>query len=238
VSLSDPEVVARNYASEDRLLARRSIYESSEGPSALDVLWDRIAETAPQRVLEVGPGPGELAERIAAELGADVLAIDVSPRMVELTRARGIDARVGDVQALPFADASFDLVVAAWVLFHPSDLDRALSEIARVLRPGGRLTAATNSEVHLEELWALVGIERMTYSFSAENAERSLGAHFTDVSTYPVEGAVTFADTATARDYVASSIICGHLADRVPDLSSPLRARRKNAIFVAENPRR
>jgi len=234
VTLDDPSVVARDYATETRLLDRRSIYEASEGPSALDVLWKRIAEAEPLRVLEVGPGPGELAERIAKELGADVVAIDVSPRMVELTRGRGIDARIGDVQALPFDDASFDLVVAAWVLFHPSDLDRALSEIARVLRPGGRLIAATNSEVHLEELWKLVGAGRITYSFSAENAEAFLRVHFANVSTYPVEGWVTFADTATARNYVASSIICGHLADRVPDLSEPLRARRKNAVFVAE----
>jgi SAM-dependent methyltransferase len=234
VTLNDPAVVARDYANETRLLDRRSIYETSEGPSALDVLWDRIVEAEPRRVLEVGPGPGELSERIAKELRADVVAIDSSPRMVELTRNRGIDAHMGDVQDLPFDDAGFDLVVAAWVLFHPSDLDRALTEIARVLLPGGRLIAATNSEIHLVELWTLVGIERMTYSFSAENAERSLRAHFATVSTYSVDGWVTFADTATVRSYVASSIICWHLADRVPDLTAPLRARRKNAIFVAE----
>jgi SAM-dependent methyltransferase len=120
------------------------------------------------------------------------------------------------------------------VLFHPADLDRALGEIDRVLRPGGRLIAATNSELHLQELWSLIGVERITYSFSAENAERALRAHFGNVSTYSVEGWVTFSDTTTARDYVSSSIICRHLADRVPDLTEPLRARRSNAIFVAE----
>jgi SAM-dependent methyltransferase len=234
VTLDDPEVVRRDYASESRLLARRSIYQTSEGPNALDVLWERIAEARPRRVLEVGPGPGELSERMAAELGADVVAVDVSPRMVELARGRGIDARLGDVQELPFEDAGFDLVVAAWVLFHPADLDRALGEIDRVLRPGGRLIAATNSELHLQELWSLIGVERITYSFSAENAERALRAHFGNVSTYSVEGWVTFSDTTTARDYVSSSIICRHLADRVPDLTEPLRARRSNAIFVAE----
>lgn len=233
MTLNDPAVVARDYADETRFLGRRSIYESSEGPSALDVLWDLIVEAEPRHVLEVGPGPGELAERIARQLAVSVMAIDVSPRMVELTRARGIDARVGDVQALPFEDSSFDLVVAAWVLFHPADLDRALSEIARILQPAGRLIAATNSEVHLGELWKLVGADRISYSFSAENAEGPLRAHFADVVTYPVEGWVTFADTASARQYVSSSIICGDLADRVPDLAEPLRARRKNAILVA-----
>jgi SAM-dependent methyltransferase len=234
VTLDDPAVVARDYATEARLLGRRSIYETSEGPNTLDLIWDRIVEAGSRRILEVGPGPGELAERMAKELGADVVAIDVSPRMVELTRARGIDARLGDVQALPFEDAEFDLVVAAWVLFHPADLDLALSEIARVLRPGGRLIAATNSQEHLAELWRLVGAYPITYSFSAENAARSLRAHFPDVSAEEVEGWVTFADTATARDYVSSSIICAHLADRVPELAEPLRARRKNAVFVAQ----
>jgi len=234
VTLNDPEVVRRDYASESRLLDRRSIYETSEGPSTLDVLWDRIAEAAPERVLEVGPGPGELSERMATELGAEVLAIDVSERMVELCRARAVDARLGDVQALAFEDASFDLVVAAWVLFHPEDLDRALSEIARVLRPGGRLIAATNSELHLIELWQLLGIERTRYSFGAENGERSLRDHFASVTTHVVEGAVSFADAAVVRNYVASSILYGHLADRVPEVTEPLRARRKNAVFVAK----
>jgi SAM-dependent methyltransferase len=234
VSLSDPEVTRNEYASESSLLGRRSIYDTSDGPSPLDVLWKRIAEFAPRRVLEVGPGPGELSERMANELGAEVVAIDISPRMVELTRERGIEARVGDVQDLPFADATFDLVVAGWVLFHPPDLDRAVSEISRVLRPGGRLVAATNSESHLRELWELVGIERIGYSFSAENAESALRPHFADVTTYPVEGWVTFADRAKVRDYVASSITHRHLVDNVPELPAPLRVRRKNAVFVAE----
>jgi SAM-dependent methyltransferase len=235
VSLSDPEVTRSEYASESRLLGRRSIYDKSEGPSPLDVLWDRIAEAEPGRVLEVGPGPGELSERMANELGVEVVAVDISPRMVELTRERGIDARVGDVQELPFPDASFDLVVAAWVLFHPPDLDRAMREIARVLRPGGRLVAATNSEAHLQELWELVGIERIGYSFSAENAADALRPYFADVRMYPVEGWVTFADTAMVRDYVASSIVHRHLADSVPDLAASLRVRRRSAVFVAEN---
>ena len=233
MSLSDPDIVARDYASEARLLERRSIYENAEGPDAREVVWRYVAAARPSQVLEVGPGPGELSERIVRELSADVVAIDVSPRMVELTRARGIHALVGDVQDLPFSDGEFDLVVAAWVLFHPADLDRALSEIERVLVPGGRLVAATNSERHLEELWELVAGHH-SYSFSAENGASALKRHFRSVAVELVEGWVTFADTATARGYVASSIVCSHLADRLPELSESLRARRRNAVFVAE----
>ena len=88
-------------------------------------------------MLEVGCGWGELAEWIARDTGAEVVAVDLSPRMVELARERGVDARVADVQQLPFADGEFDLVVAAWMLYHVPDLDRGLGG-ARARAPSRR----------------------------------------------------------------------------------------------------
>ena len=138
MSLSDPQLVKREYASETGLLSRRAIYqnavyESSDGP--LEVTFATIAALEPRSLLEVGCGPGEMAERIGRELAANVVAVDASPRMVELARTLGVDARVGDVQDLAFDDGSVDVVLAAWVLFHVPDLDRGLREIARVLKP-------------------------------------------------------------------------------------------------------
>ena len=66
--IDDPEVVAREYASEERLAARnRTFRELLEGPSAEDEALRAVAEVAPRRVLEVGCGTGELAERLARE---------------------------------------------------------------------------------------------------------------------------------------------------------------------------
>ena len=73
-------------------------------------------------MIEVGCGWGELAEWIARDTGAEVIALDLSPRMVELARERVLDARVGDVQELPFGDGEFDCAVAAWMLYHVADL--------------------------------------------------------------------------------------------------------------------
>jgi SAM-dependent methyltransferase len=235
VSLSDPEVVRSEYATEAGLEARRAVYDDRVGPDPRDVLWKELATAAPRRVLEVGPGPGELSERIQQELGADVLAIDVSERMVELTRARGVDARVGDVQDLPFENEAFDVVVAAWVLFLVPDLDRGLAEIARVLRQGGRLVAVTNSENHLAEARAHAGVSmvgRMT--FSRENGESALRRHFARVERTDVDGAVTFVDGDAIRAYVRSLITWKHAADGVPELAEPLQATTRNTVFVAE----
>src|SRR5205823_13608729 len=110
------------------------------------------------------------------ELGVELVGIDQSQAMVEIQRAQGIEARVGDVQALPFADGEFDLVVAAWMLYHVPDLDRGLAEIARVLRPGGVLVAATNSLQHMQELWDLARRERLAHArtLRSESGEESL----------------------------------------------------------------
>ena len=139
--IDDPAWVREQYASEDKLAARKSAYAKIEGPDTLELVFRAVAECRPQRVLEVGGGEGELATRIVNELGGELVGIDRSERMVEIQQSKGIDARVGDVDQLPFDDEEFDTAVAAWMLYHTSDLDRALLELARVLQPGRRLVA-------------------------------------------------------------------------------------------------
>jgi SAM-dependent methyltransferase len=238
VTIHDPEVVRREYASEAGLRARSSVYQGLAGPDARDVAFGAVREAVPRRVLEVGCGWGEFAARIRDELGVDVIALDLSPRMVELARERGIDARVGDVQELPFESASFDCAVANWMLYHVPDVDRALAELARVLRAGGRLVAATNSERHLEELWGLVGRDKKAEArhFFAEDAAGLLQRHFARVSRRDLESPMAFLDTAAVRGYVSSSIAHKHLADAVPELHEPLVATRRATIFVGEKP--
>jgi len=232
----DPELVRREYATEAGLVARASVYQGVAGPDAREVALAAVREAAPTRVLEVGCGWGEFAARIAEELGAEVVAIDQSPRMVELARERDVDARVGDVQELPFGDGEFDCAVANWMLYHVPDLDRGLSELARVLRTGGRLVAATNSLDHLGELWTLGGRDRRDepVRFFSETAEEPLRCHFASIERRDVVSSVTFPDSDAVRGYVASSVVHKHLADSVPELPGPLVATRHNTIFVAD----
>lgn len=231
----DPEVVRVEYASEDGLVARASVYQGLAGPDARETAFDAVSEVRPARVLEVGCGCGEFAARIRDELKANVAAVDLSPRMVELARERGVDAVVGDVCALPFETHSFDCVVANWMLYHAPDIDLSVSGLARVLRPGGRLVAATNSTRHLEELWSLVGRDKATevrHFFSEGGAER-LAPHFASVTRRDVASPIEF-DAEGVWGYVGSSIVHKHFVDRVPDLPGPLVAIRRSTVFVAE----
>jgi hypothetical protein len=69
VNLDDPEVVREQYATEEGLEERRSIYQGVEGEDAKEVTVRAIAACRPRRVLDVGSGPGELSARMTAELG-------------------------------------------------------------------------------------------------------------------------------------------------------------------------
>jgi SAM-dependent methyltransferase len=231
VRLNDPAVVREEYADETRLAARKAAHARGEGPDARDVVFEAVAEFGPRRILEVGCGEGELAERMGRELDATVVAIDQSERMVELTRARGVEAQVGDVQDLEFADGSFDCAVAAWMLYHPADLDRALAELARVLRPGGRLVAGTNGPDHVRELYELVGRKPLATTFNAENGAEALRRHFSRVDRRDAHGWLVFPDRTAAQAYVDSMVA---LSGTVRAVEGPIRARRTPCVFLAD----
>jgi len=232
-ALNDPALVAREYADDAGLSARIAAQEWASGPSPRDVLFEAVRGASPRRLLEVGPGRGEMAERFARELGAQVIGVDQSERMVQLTRERGVEALVGDVRELPFRDGNFDVVVAAWMLYHVAELGRALAEIRRVLRPDGVFVATTNSERSLADLWRLVGYTP-EYSFGAENGEGPLLRYFTVVERLDVKGELTFPNWEAARSYVASSVVASHLVDNLPSFEGPLVCSRHAVVFVCE----
>ena len=99
------------------------------------------------RALDVCCGTGDLALELAARVAADgeVIGCDFSEPMLELARAkadaRGAEVRFewADALALPYEDARFDAATVGFGVRNLSDLDRGLAEMARVLRPGGRL---------------------------------------------------------------------------------------------------
>ena len=225
-----PDVVRNEYTDPSRLQARRSLWARREGPRIGDVEIDLLTELAPSRVVEVGCGPGDFAERMAGA-GWEVVAFDQSEQMVALARARGVDARVGDVRAIPFPDDAFDVAVANFMLYHVSDVDVALAELARVARV---LVAATMGYDQLHEMWELVGrdLRKREGLFMRETGEDLLRPHYSDVRAIDLPATVEMS-ADDMRDYIANSVAHRHLADRVPAFEGTRAVTASMAVFVA-----
>lgn len=205
--MNDPDYVREQYASEDNLETRRSVWQpTAEGLDPANEALNAIdrALVGDADVLEVGCGTGAMAERINALPGVTLVATDFSERFVELTAARGVDARQADICYLPFDDASFDVVYAGWMLYHVRDLDRALNEVRRVLRPGGTFVAVTNGNDHIADLLRAAGGKPSITQFSSETGEFVLGRRFGDVRRHDLETRAVFGDHAAAQAYLDS----------------------------------
>jgi|GEM_PF-1142436 len=131
-------------------------------------------------VLEVGPGEGGLT-RLLVDRGHRVSALDLAVGWLKRL-PEGVTRVAGELTALPFADRSFDAVVAAEVIEHIPELDRALSEAARVLRPGGRLVVTvpyreTLSFVTCPECGARFEVNGHVHRFEGPELAESLRLH-------------------------------------------------------------
>jgi SAM-dependent methyltransferase len=109
----------------------------------IPLLVSELAGT--ESVLDIGTGDGQIARALAAT-GCSVVGADPTTNQIAVARERGGGPQYvqAGAAALPFADASFDAALACLVFEHIDDVDGAIAEVARVLRPGGRFTFLLN----------------------------------------------------------------------------------------------
>ena len=121
-------------------------YDGEDNPIiALEqaIVWGILEAVQPGRALDAACGTGRHARRLT-ELGHDVVGVDLTTEMLSRARGRVPQAAFleGDLRELPVPDGEFDLVVCGLALAHLEDLGPAVAELARVLRPGGRLVVS------------------------------------------------------------------------------------------------
>jgi len=214
--------VDHQYADASNLAARRRLHArfSTNTHGWHRWVFDQLDLRPRCAVLEVGCGGGALwldnSDRIPA--GWDIVLSDRSAGMLAEARqrlrllGRGFAFGVFGVQDIPFPDARFDAVIANHMLYHVPDLDRAIGELRRVLRPTGRLYAATNGAGHMAELHdlirsvapqATVGWTQLT-SFELENGADPLAHHFGRVTVARYDDALAVTEVEPLVAYVLS----------------------------------
>ncbi len=192
MSDEQPKDAARRIFAKQELRAFDVIERCATDPRlVVRTLLQLVAETPPGgRVCELGFGSGWLLEEMARELSDRKLhGLDMSAQYTRAAHDRYGDlVRIlrGDMDRLPFADASFDTIATCWTLYFINDIDATLREIKRCVRPGGRVIAATIAPENMIEY--------------AELAEAAIRSALPDRAVQPDVGARF--DTDTGAPYM------------------------------------
>ena len=175
------------------------------------------------RALELGCGTG-LFTRSFDKSGAEIIAIDVSPALLDRARKKNVSDRVSfhveDAEALSFEDETFDAVIGSSVLHH-LNMDQALREIYRVLKPGGRFAFAEpnmmNPQIaiqgkipHLRRMLGISPEETAFFRWSLGRQLRRTG--FTRVCIQPYD----FLHPAVPRPFISVMRGVGYVCERLP----------------------
>jgi arsenite methyltransferase len=136
---------------------------------------NHLAPKAGERILDVGSGPGLLVAEIAEAVGSTghVTGIDIADAMIALSKKRSADSPLadrmtflnGDATALPFDDETFDATVSVQVYEYVEDIETAISELYRVLKPAGRTVILDTDWDSI--VWNAADQQRMTRILNA-----------------------------------------------------------------------
>lgn len=205
-------------------------------------VFDHLNLQPGERVLECGCGPGWLWRDNVNRIpdGCQITLTDLSPGMVAEAEAAlaAADAdfhfQTASIDDLPFADQSFDVVVANHMLYHVPDRTKALAEVTRVLRENGRFYAATNGNEHMRELTEmgrtlfstlleplqqsrLQSSDSMSLSFRLENGHGQLEPFFSQVELVLYDDELRVTQPQPLVAYALSTIRHEEIPDTVPE---------------------
>ncbi len=158
-------------------------------PSTIDrriyhvqLIVDYFGDLAGKRVLDVGCGKGRFARILSDENPrAAIVAFDLAEAMLRFV-PEGIATCSGSMTALPFASANFDCAYATESLEHAVDIETAVSEICRVVKPGGRIVIIDKNA----EQWGRLETPTWEKWFHRKELEKLLGRHCREVSSKPI----------------------------------------------------
>ncbi len=209
------------YGDSTNLNTRRRLHIKYGTVDWFDWLAERLVIPAGGRVLDIGCGDGWFWGQAAGQMpdGVRLTLMDLSHGMIveamhqmaatdRFTQCAGVR---GDAGSLPFADASFDAVCAMHMLYHVPEPEAAVREMARVLKPGGRVHITTNGRDNMTDLFALsaealggAAADPAALRFDLDRAMAALGGVFRQPELAISRDIYRCTDPQDAFDYLAS----------------------------------
>jgi SAM-dependent methyltransferase len=210
------EVLREQYTDDAHLTARQSLWRLRTGPALHDTVLDLATLHGTETIVDVGCGNGAyLAELHRRGHTGPVLGLDLSEGMARHSSLHALTA-MADAQALPLRDGSVDIVLSLHMLYHVPNLNQAISELRRVLRPSGTAMVATNGPGHTAEAKQIlakaarrvtdidVELNWDTLRFHPEAARELLITAFDEVDLHELGDSFPVRDPAIVSDYLAS----------------------------------
>ncbi len=210
------DTMETQYGTSARLNTRISIHDKySQNPQSFgDWIYSHYDLRPGNQILELGCGTGRMWQGKALPEGARLILTDLSQGMLEAAQAalsgmEHISFRQTDIQDIPFPDRSFDVVIANMMLYHVPDLRKGLSEVRRVLKPGGCFYCATYG-IHgiLEYANQLLGDLQvhgdLSTAFTLQNGGELLARHFETVTRFDREDGLAVTNLDDFADYLYS----------------------------------
>ena len=216
------DAIRRYYATDRNLRVLEETCARYAVPSTDYAAWTlaTLDWAGDEVILDIGAGSGSHYSRlIQSQPQVEYFALDLSPSLLRKHPGDADQLAVGDALRLPYADACFDVVMANHVLYHLPDIDSALAEIKRVLKPDGRILASADSLHSTEELQVLIRRAIVLLSengsqaqplglpsdaFALENGTRILARHFYAVVRHDLPRQLVFDSVEPALDFLES----------------------------------
>ena len=244
--MNQKESIQRQYSDDKNLSARIKLHakHSTNKQGFVPWLFTQYRFSANDSILELGCGNGGQWEgRIGKLPGNCCLTLsDYSEGMVSTVEEKfsnqfyNVDFKQVDIQDIPFADESFDVVIANHMLYHVPDLNKALLEVRRVLKTGGYFYVATNGNgglrpfLHnaLKQFDAETTAFTQEFSFNLENGKTMLAPYFSSVERVDYEDSLSITETQDLMDWIKSAItFSGYMDEKFEGLYDYFEAIRQ-----------
>lgn len=215
--INETAQVKEQYQSANHLTTRISIHDKySTNKMGLSNWYFTVYEIKPgMKILELGCGSGSLwkGHLSTIEMCEKVVISDFSEGMVgeaekNIGKLHNVEYRVIDIQDIPYEDDTFDVVIANYMLYHVPDIQKAISEVSRVLKKDGVFYAGTTGEVGpFETVTGWLGMDLVfENTFSLENGADSLAPFFGSISVFHYQDSLEITNPDDLLDYIYSGM--------------------------------
>jgi ubiquinone/menaquinone biosynthesis C-methylase UbiE len=227
-NINNVSVISQQYKDDKNLSIRIALHQkySTNKYGYTNWIFDLFKIYDGCNVLELGCGNGIMwSNRIQSlPVGSKLILSDISNGMIEIVREKfkdypNVSTEIIDIQDIMYPDNSFDIIIANSMLYHVPNLQKAISEVYRVLKPGGKFYATTTGVngmtkylyERFKEFNPNINAFSKPFPFNLQNGKDILSRNFANIEIYEYEDSLEITETSDLIDWILSSTLTSRI---------------------------